>query len=193
MKILKQSVLWATAFLLICSGNFCSHKLAYNKSEFGYHFLMNGASEKDGYTFAEPVTAFNSESKEPQAITWDSLKNVRYVVKFNQQYQMDFQYPIFSFDIKNLKGKELYISGYLIPLDVNQGLYAISRNPYSSCYFCGRSGPESVISLKFKTKPPKYRLDAFKTMKGTLFLNDFNPMDFFYIFTNAEEYKAPEK
>lgn len=193
MKILKQSMLWAAGFLIICSGNFCSHKLTYNKSEFGYNILMNGASEKESYTFADATTAINSGSKEPQAITWDSLKNVKYVVKFNKQYQMDFQYPVFSYDIKNLKGKQLYISGYLIPFDVNQGLYAISRNPYSACYFCGRSGPESVISLKFKTKPPKYKVDAFKTMKGTLFLNDTNPMDFFYIFTNAEEYEVPEK
>lgn len=193
MKVIKQFVIWSSAFLMICMGNFCSHKMGYNKSDFGYNLLMNGTSENDIYNFAEVVTVVNSASKEPKAITWDSLKNVKYVVKFNQQYQMNFQYPVFSYDIKNLRGKELYISGYLIPFDVNQGLYAISRNPYSSCYFCGRSGPESVISLKFKTKPPKYNVDAFKTMKGTLFLNDTNPMDFFYIFTDTEEYNAPEK
>jgi hypothetical protein len=193
MKIIKQSMLWLSAFLLICSGNFCSHKMAYNKSEFGYNLLMNGALETDGQVIAEEITAVSSPGKEPLAITWDSLKNVKYVVKFNKQYQMDFQYPVFSPDIKKISGKELYISGYLIPFDVNQGLYAISRNPYSSCYFCGKSGPESIVSLKFKTKPPKYKVDAFKRMKGTLFLNDTNPMDFIYIFTNAEEYKGPEK
>ena len=105
---------------------------------------------------------------------------------------MDFQYPVFGNEIKKMEGKEVNIKGYMIPLDVNQGLYALSRYPYSSCYFCGKSGPESVVSLKFKTKPKKFKMDAIKTMKGILYLNENNPMDFIYIFNNAEEYDAPE-
>jgi hypothetical protein len=193
MKVIKKILTWSSVFLLVGTSHLCSHKLTYDKSNFGYQLIVNGSSADSGYTFNEAIYAINSVNNDPQPITWDSLKHVKYVVKFNKQYQTNFQYPVFSFDIKSLKGKELYISGYLIPLDVSQGLYAISRNPYASCYFCGKSGPESVISLKFKTKPPRYKLDTFKTMKGTLFLNETNPMDFFYIFTAAEEYIAPEK
>jgi len=44
------------------------------------------------------------------------------------------------------------------------------------------------VSLKFKNKPSNYKLDKIKAFKGTLKLNNTNPMDFIYIFTNTEEY-----
>lgn len=191
MKYFKKYLLWAGGFFLICTGNFCTHHLAYGKTEFGYNLLTNNQGENVTYNDAEMQAADVLTSDEPEAITWDALKDVTFEIKFNKDYQLDFQYPVFGSTIKRTKGKELFIKGYVIPLDVNQGLYALSRYPYSSCYFCGKSGPESVVSLKFKTKPKKYRLDAVRTMKGTMYLNNTNPMDFIYIFKDAEEYTDP--
>lgn len=77
----------------------------------------------------------------------------------------------------------------MIPLDVKGGLYAISRNPYAACFFCGQSGPESVVSLKFKTKPRRFKTDQFLAVKGIMELNGTNVNDFIYIFRDAEEVK----
>lgn len=191
MNYLKKYLIWAAAFLFICTGNFCTHKLANNKSEFGYNLLTNNHAENAIFTNAEISPAEVVTGAEPEAITWEALKDVTFEIKFNKDYQLDFQYPVFGSTLNRTKGKELFIKGYVIPLDVNQGLYALSRYPNSSCYFCGKSGPESVVSLKFKIKPKKYRLDAVRTMKGTMYLNNINPMDFIYIFKEAEEYTAP--
>lgn len=193
MKNLRKYLLWASGFLFISTINFCSHKMSFDKSNFGYNLLTNSQYENTSFVDAEAFAALPTMGGQPTAITWQSLKDVTYEVKFNKQFQMDFQYPVFGNTIKKMKGKELYIRGFVIPLNVNQGLYALSKNPYSSCYFCGKSGPESVISLKFKGKPQKFKMDAFKAMKGTLQLNDSNPMDFIYVFQNAEEYNIEEE
>jgi hypothetical protein len=193
MKHFRKYLLWVGGFLLISTINFCSHQMSFSKSDFGYQLLTDPQSVNDSFIAAGPFyTVAAASNQKTAAITWEALKDVTYQIKFNKQYQMDFQYPVFGNEIKKMEGKEVNIKGYMIPLDVNQGLYALSRYPYSSCYFCGKSGPESVVSLKFKTKPKKFKMDAIKTMKGILYLNENNPMDFIYIFNNAEEYDAPE-
>ncbi len=121
-------------------------------------------------------------------IHWDVLGDVTYRKKWNKEMQLDFMYPVFGEKVKKLQGKDLYITGFMIPLDVKDGFYAISLNPYASCFFCGGSGPESVISLKFKRKPRRYETDEYITIRGTMALNDTNVNDFIYIFKNAEEY-----
>lgn len=168
--------------------NICKHGFSGDSQQFSYKAFSGMARATPTYN---DETAVNKQSATaPVLLTWLTLQDVKYVLKFNKELQMDFQYPVFGDNLKKLEGKELYITGYIIPLDVNQGLYALSRYPYASCYFCGRSGPESVISIKFAAKSPKYKLDKVLTLKGTLKLNDTNPMEFIYIFTNTEEYAA---
>jgi len=166
--------------------NFCKHTLSFKDDQFAYKPTTVKENLNDVFFFASENIF--KENDLPQPLTWQDLTDVTYVVKFNKQYQADFQTPVFGKTVKNLQGKEFYISGHVIPLDVNQGLYAISKYPYASCYFCGKSGPESVVSLKFKNKPSKYKLDKIKTFQGTLKLNDSNPMDFIYIFNDTEEF-----
>lgn len=191
MKNSIRKLIYISLFAIIsCSNmsNFCKHGLSFNNNQFAYKPTVVKENINDAYLFANQTNLQSNDVA--QLLTWQDLAAVTFAVKFNKQYQMDFQYPVFGKTVKNLEGKEFYISGHIIPLDVNQGLYAISKNPYSSCYFCGKSGPESVVSLKFKNKPSKYKLDKVKTFKGTLKLNDSNPMDFIYLFTNTEEYEV---
>ncbi len=189
MNISTRQLLYITLFVSIsCSsiGNFCKHPLSFKDDQFTYKPSTLKQTINDEFFFASEIN--HTVGGAPQRLTWQDLTAVTFATKFNRQYQADFQYPVFGKTVKMLEGKEFYISGHVIPLDVNQGLYAISKNPYSSCYFCGKSGPESVVSLKFKNKPSKYKLDKVKTFKGTLKLNDSNPMDFIYIFNNTEEF-----
>lgn len=191
MKYFRKYLLWVAGFFLISTVNFCTHQMSLNKSDFGYNLLTEHEAKNPYYSSVEIQFAKSVPSAEPEAITWEDLKDVTYKPKFYKQYNMDFQTPVFGKTVKEKNGKQLAIKGYMIPLDVNQGLYAVSRYPYASCYFCGKSGPESVVSLKFKTAPKKYKLDAMKTMTGTMLLNNTNPMDFIYIFKEAAEYIPP--
>lgn len=122
-------------------------------------------------------------------LTWDMLADVTYKLKWNAEYQLDFNYPVFGKNIKKYKGKEVDVAGYMIPIDINAGLYVISRYNYASCFFCGGGGPESIVTLKFKSKPKRYKTDTYLTMKGILELNDTNVNEYFYIFRDAEEVK----
>lgn len=124
-------------------------------------------------------------------ILWSVLTDVTYELRFNKDLEMDINYPVFGNKVKKLAGKELFITGYAIPLNPKAGLYALSKTNYASCFFCGRAGPETIISLKFKTNPRRYKTDEYLTMKGRLELNDTNSRDYIYIFRETEEYKAP--
>ena len=69
------------------------------------------------------------------------------------------------------EGQEVTISGYLIPIDVEANTYALSKNPFTSCFFCGNAGPETVIELKFDKSPGRFATDTYVMIKGVLKLN----------------------
>jgi len=128
----------------------------------------------------------------PEKLTWDILKDAKFELRYNKEYDMEVSYPVFGKTVKKYNGRELYLTGYMIPIKLEEGLYALSKYNNASCFFCGRSGPETVVSLKFKTKPRRYKTDEFLTMKGKLELNGTDNMDFMYIFRDTEEFTVPK-
>lgn len=123
-------------------------------------------------------------SAAPLKISWDALRDVKLKKKYVQQYDQFFEFPEFGSKIKPLKGKKVSISGYIIPMDV--GLYALSRNPYAACFFCGGAGPESIVSLIFNKPPKRLKTDQYLTIQGILTLNDTNVEQFMYQLMAAE-------
>ena len=95
--------------------------------------------------------------------------------------------PIFTEDIKKLDGKEIQVEGYVIPVDEKGRYCALSANPYASCFFCGKAGPASVMTIKFKKKNKTFKTDDYIQFKGTLELNYNDINDFYYILNEAEE------
>ncbi|MBX3253883.1 MAG: hypothetical protein KF862_07045 [Chitinophagaceae bacterium] len=194
MNKVRRYMLWGLLFVVISCSDFstiCRHG-SNNLNGFAY---TPSPPRADEILFRYAVSKNEDESHAPAApgevtrIVWQMLEDVTFIKRFNKDYQMDFLYPVFGNSIKRLNNKELSIRGYMIPLDVKEGLYAISRNPYAACFFCGQSGPESVVSIKFKTKPRRFKTDEFLTVKGTMELNDSNVNDFIYIFRDAEVIK----
>lgn len=98
---------------------------------------------------------------------------------------MYFLYPTFGPDVLALKGKEIQIRGYIIPVDENENIYVISAQPMASCFFCGGSGPESIMELQFKNRKEKFKTDEIRTIKGTLLLNPGDIEHLNYILKNA--------
>jgi hypothetical protein len=68
-------------------------------------------------------------------------------------------------------GEEVVITGYLIPVDIEANKYALSKNPFTSCFFCGNAGPETVVELVFETDPGRFATDEYLMIKGVLKLN----------------------
>jgi hypothetical protein len=134
----------------------------------------------------DPALAADSLPK----LTWQMLRDVKYKEKWNEAEQMHFNYPVFGAKVKALAGKEFYVTGYMIPLDAKGGLYAVSANPYAACYFCGQSGPETIVSIKFSKPPKRYKTDDIVNIRGTLRLNDTDVNDFIYVFERASDYDS---
>jgi hypothetical protein len=121
-------------------------------------------------------TMQNGQSAIP--LQWSNLTDVSYAVKYSQQLKDSINFPEFGKPVKKWNEQKVTISGYLIPLDM--GHYALSKNPYASCFFCGGAGPETIIGLTFTAPPPRYKTDEFKTISGVFRLNDTDVESFMY-------------
>ena len=90
--------------------------------------------------------------------------------------------------LKKLAGKEISITGYMIPMDPMGITYVLSRNPNSTCFFCGGAGPETVLQLNMKPSAIKrYKTDDKLTFKGILQLNEKDIHSLTYVLEEAEE------
>jgi|GEM_PF-696694 len=190
-KLIKKALIltFLTGLTMVKASFICRHNVAAAANiPFAFNNKGTASSETDEDHTPGELTGYTaSGEKEAQLIAWQSIRDVTYEVRYNEQLKSKVQYPDFGKNVKSLAGKRLRITGYMIPLDINSGLYAVSRYPYASCFFCGAAGVETVISLKFKSKPRRFKTDEYLTIEGTFELNDTNVNDFIYIFRNAEE------
>jgi hypothetical protein len=122
----------------------------------------------------------------PVKLSWETLRDVTFKKKWYEAEQVYMLYPTFGPAVQKLSGKEVAITGYVLPVDLDANLYVLSAFPYSACFFCGGAGPESVMTLKFKKTPRKYKTDERLTFKGTLKLNADDIYQMNYILDNAE-------
>lgn len=127
------------------------------------------------------------EEDSAKIIDWKFLSHVNYEDKYYPELEAWYLYPEFDESILELDGERIIIKGYIIPLDVEGGVFALSAYPFSACFFCGGAGPESVMSLKFKSKPKKYSTDDVILFTGVLKLNTSDFEDFNYILQEVEE------
>ena len=119
-------------------------------------------------------------------ITWELLKNVEFDEIWSEEFQAYYMVPKFSESVKEMDGKEVQIRGFIIPVDIVQDYYVLSANPYSSCFFCGQAGPESVMEIQMIKKYEGLRMDQVITYKGILKLNVDDIYQLNYILEDAE-------
>lgn len=98
---------------------------------------------------------------------------------------MFFLYPEFGSKVKVLEGKEVEIKGYMISVNPAENVFVLSAYPMASCFFCGSSGPESIIQLKLK-RPKRFLTDEIWTVRGVLRLNADNLEELNYILEGTE-------
>ena len=127
-----------------------------------------------------------TQEKGPRPVTWRLLKDVVFNRIWDEKMDMPMLYPQFSRGIKSLNGEYIRISGYVIPLDVNGGIYVLSANPNNACFFCGGAGPESVMALKLKPRHARFKTDDYLTFTGRLRLNEKNIYELYYNLEGAD-------
>jgi len=119
-------------------------------------------------------------------ITWELLKDVEFDEIWSEEFQAYYMVPKFSNSVKEMDGKEVQIRGFIIPVDIVQDYYVLSANPYSSCFFCGQAGPESVMEIQMIKKYEGLRMDQVITFQGTLRLNIDDIYQLNYILEEAQ-------
>jgi hypothetical protein len=127
-----------------------------------------------------------SPKDEAKLIDWKLLAKVEFKDHYFADFEAWYLVPEFSAEVKALNGQQVLIKGYMIPLDVEGDQYALSAYPFSACFFCGGAGPESVISLHFKEKTPRFDTDEYINVTGTLLLNTSDFDDFNYILKDCK-------
>lgn len=124
--------------------------------------------------------------KSQTIITWEVMKDVTFEEVFSEEFQGYYQVPKFGKKISSLNGKKVQIRGYIIPVDVIQDYYVLSANPYSSCFFCGGAGPESVMEVQIVGNHDGLRMDQIITFEGKLRLNPDDIYQLSYILEDAK-------
>ncbi len=118
-------------------------------------------------------------------LSWDVLSDVSF-----EQQQLDdsdayWLVPTFG-DIINLYDRqEIVIEGYLIVIDIQDNFCVLSRYPYTSCFFCGGAGPETIVELSFENQLEEVRMDQRVRIQGRLTLNKMDIEHFNYIISDA--------
>ena len=113
----------------------------------------------------------SASSLAQQRVRWSSFERLQFEEVFDKESSMWMQVPKWTDKDRQLDGKLVEITGYVIALDVLSDEYALSAFPFASCFFCGAAGPESVMELKLKNEV-KYLTDEVHTFKGILKLNE---------------------
>ena len=119
-------------------------------------------------------------------LEWSDLADVQFFEKMSNSLGIKYYQANFGEDIQALDGKEVMVMGYLIPLDALGETYALSKNPFSACFFCGAAGPETVVELRIKAEYiQRYQTDERRAFRGRLQLNTSSLEQFNYVLLDA--------
>jgi hypothetical protein len=116
-------------------------------------------------------------------LTWKLLAQIKYLKKPSKDYPEGVMYPVVNPTLKAKNKKAITMSGFIIPIDNKN--YALSKNVFASCFFCGQAGPETIMGIKFKNPGIKLKTDQYVTLQGTFRYNDSDVDDWIYHIENA--------
>ena len=105
-----------------------------------------------------------------ERLSWNTFERLNFEEVYEPTTASWVQVPVWTEELKQWDGKLVRITGYIIALDAVNSQYALSAFPFSSCFFCGAAGPESVLELDLKHQQ-EYLTDEVITFKGVLELN----------------------
>ncbi len=125
-------------------------------------------------------------AQNPKAIpvTWAMLSEVNEGRDYSPLHNRWVAKAEFSETIKRLENKQITIKGYLVPTDVTGDTYVISAKPFTSCFFCGGAGKETVMELRLQ-RQYLFTTDEVKTFRGTLKIRN-SPYELYYLLEDAQ-------
>jgi len=138
---------------------------------------------------AAPETVPASAPADYKELTWAELADVDFKDVYLEELDSYYWKPVFGPQVLAAEGQDVYITGYVIPVDLDEDFYVLSRYPFANCFFCGGAGPESVIDLRFADADHRtYQTDERLTFHGNVRLNADDVYQMNYILEGAEEH-----
>jgi len=126
---------------------------------------------------------------EYRELTWAELADVDFKDVYLEELDSYYWKPEFGPKVMAAESQDVYITGYVIPVDLDEDFYVLSRYPFANCFFCGGAGPESVVDLRFSDDDHRtYQTDERLTFHGNLRLNADDVYQMNYILEGAEEH-----
>lgn len=121
-------------------------------------------------------------------LDWEVMMDILYQLKYYPELDMSIFAPVFGQQQKQLNGRTIVMEGFIIPIDEEEGLWALSAYPVASCFFCGQASPASVVSVYLNEKPSRgqYKTGDKVLLRGTLRLNYDDPAELYYLVKEAE-------
>ena len=153
----------------------------YIKLSLALVVFISMMSFSDRTTSIAKVT--NKTSISSDTLTWKMLGDIKYVRKKHATYG-EVEFPQVNMKLKMMQKKTVFMSGFIVPIDNKN--YALSKNVFAACFFCGKSGPETIAGIKFKGATPKLKTDTYVTLKGTFRYNETDVEDWIYHIENDE-------
>ncbi|MBB3701220.1 DUF3299 domain-containing protein [Flammeovirga yaeyamensis] len=134
--------------------------------------------------FSFLTTSYAQDDNNP----WKTLSHVEMKTYMDETLGFEVSEPIFGPEVEMLDGSFITISGYILPVDSEDGTSIISFMPFASCFFCGNAGPETVMELDI----PKVQSQVNKkvTVRGQLKLNRDDFYSLIYKLKNTELIKV---
>lgn len=129
--------------------------------------------------------SFNLVAQNVPEVKWTDLMDITFKDIYLEKDDIYVYYPLFGEKQKKHDGQTIQITGYIIPIDVDQNLYVLSAFPFSACFFCGNAGPESVMAIYFEGDTRVFNTDERLKLEGTLELNDTDVDELVYVLRNA--------
>ncbi|OHX67657.1 hypothetical protein [Flammeovirga pacifica] len=136
--------------------------------------------------FILTTTTFGQDNSDP----WKTLGHVQMKTYMDEMLGFEVSEPIFGGEVEMLDGSFITISGYILPVDSEDGTSILSYMPFASCFFCGNAGPETVMELDV----PKVQSQVNKkvTVRGQLVLNRDDFYSLIYKLKNTELIKVED-
>ncbi|KXX67484.1 hypothetical protein [Flammeovirga sp. SJP92] len=115
---------------------------------------------------------------------WKTLSHVEMKTYMDETLGFEVSEPIFGGEVEMIDGSMITISGYILPVDSEDGTSILSYMAFANCFFCGNAGPETVMELD---TPKRQNLVNKKVIvKGRLELNRDDFFSLIYRLKNTE-------
>lgn len=118
---------------------------------------------------------------------WTTLGMVTFESIYDPEFMIEIKKPKISSTVEKLDGKQIEVEGYIIPLSgqITQSHFMLSKFPQSTCFFCGKAGPETAMQVFMKDNK-KVKISERKVrIKGNLLINPKDASSLLYTLEDA--------